>query len=87
MWTGQIKADYTEDYTFYVLVDNNVQVYIDGTLTVIDENAGGWGNQPGRVSYLNQGIAPVSLTAGEWRDIEIHFNDGGEGHNQTATQQ
>ncbi|MCG8586735.1 MAG: PA14 domain-containing protein, partial [Pirellulales bacterium] len=80
-WTGQIKADHTEDYTFWVIVDNKVVIYIDGVQTVVDQTTGNWGNNAGNVSHVYQGIAPISMTAGEWRDIEIHFEDwGGESH-------
>ena len=80
-WTGQIKADYSEDYQFWVIVDNKVTVYLDGTLMVLDQTTGNWGNGPGHVSRVYQGLAPVAMTAGQWRDIEIRFEDwGGESH-------
>ncbi|MDZ7829077.1 MAG: PA14 domain-containing protein [Halofilum sp. (in: g-proteobacteria)] len=42
-WTGEIQAQYTEDYTFHALHDDGVRIWVDGTL-VIDDYVG-----PGRL--------------------------------------
>ncbi|MGD0896433.1 MAG: PA14 domain-containing protein [Thermoguttaceae bacterium] len=76
-WTGQIRADRTEPYTFWVRVDNEVWVYINGQ-QVITRNTGGGACQNWQAS-----AQPVNMTAGQWCDIEIkyqQFDCGSPGH-------
>ncbi|MFH0771849.1 MAG: PA14 domain-containing protein [Candidatus Omnitrophota bacterium] len=61
-WTGQVKADYDETYTFYTASDDGVRLWIDGRL-LID----GWN------SYCaGERSANISLTQG-WRDIKVEY--------------
>jgi prepilin-type processing-associated H-X9-DG protein len=66
-WTGQIKADATEDYTFWAVGDNNVWVYIDGSLAFYYAFGGRRGVQTWRAS------SPVAMKADEWVDIEVRL--------------
>lgn len=76
-WTGRIKVDNTEDYTFWLACDNEVWVFIDGA-EVIHRLAGGyWG-----VNQFQQS-APITLTAGQWVDIEVRlleYHSGSPSH-------
>ncbi len=60
-WTGSVKADYNEDYTFNALTDDGVRLWIDGFL-IIDY----W--QTGEAS--SNGI--INLSAG-LHDIKMEF--------------
>jgi prepilin-type processing-associated H-X9-DG protein len=72
-WTGQIRAEHTEQYTFWVTCDNNAWVYVDGTL-VLSRFAGG-------AAGVNawQASGPVSMEAGRWADIEVRCEETGVG--------
>ena len=66
-WKGQIKAEETDDYTFWAVGDNNVWVYIDGSLVFFYAFGGRRGVQTWRPS------SPVHMKAGEWVDIEVRL--------------
>ncbi len=69
-WTGQIQAQYTQDYTFYARTDDGVRVWINNQL-VIDN----WVDQsPTEVSS-----SPIRLTAGAKVPIRVEYleNTGG----------
>jgi prepilin-type processing-associated H-X9-DG protein len=66
-WTGQIKAEANESYTFWAVGDNNVWVYIDGSLAFYYAFGGRRGVQTWRPS------SPVAMKAGEWVDIEVRL--------------
>jgi prepilin-type N-terminal cleavage/methylation domain-containing protein/prepilin-type processing-associated H-X9-DG protein len=75
-WTGKIMANTTDAYTFWVRVDNEAWVYINGQ-QIINVNVGGNACQN---FYASQ---PVNMTAGEWVDIEIQYHQfqfGSPGH-------
>ena len=71
VWTGQIKADYSEMYTFYAAYD-------DGTIVIIgDETVV---NAPGEVwATCMVECGTRSMTASEWVDIIATNTDNG-GH-------
>ena len=73
VWTGQIKADYTEDYQFHMSYDDGTVLLIDGA-TVF--------SHVGHV-YSNCIIAvgsPVPMSEGEWVDIMLtNVNYSGPG--------
>ena len=69
VWTGQIRADHTEPYTFWLACDNEGWVYIDGSL-VIRRSTGGVGG----VTYF-QASNPVAMDAGRWVDIEVRLRE------------
>lgn len=68
-WTGQLKAEFTEDYTFSMIGDNGFRLWIDNEL-VIDHWVNDWDNE--------QKSTPISLEAGKMYDIKIeYFEDMG----------
>ena len=60
-WTGQLQADYSQDYTLYVLSDEPMRVWIDNRLLII----------PSAQFYLTETKETVPLLAGEKHDIRI----------------
>ena len=67
-WTGQIKAERTEPYTFWVCCDNEIWVYIGGSL-VVSRITGG----PGPVQQWQSADQPISMMANQWVDIEVRW--------------
>jgi len=61
-WTGQVRAAFTEPYTFYTLTDDGVRLWIDGQL-IIDN----WTNHP---PTWDSGT--ILLTAG-WHNIQMDY--------------
>ena len=71
-------ANTTDNYTFYLCVDNEGEIYVNGAL-LLQRVAGGW-DGPGGVLFV-QASSPVPLTAGVGTPIEIHcINYGGPAH-------
>ncbi|WP_052737671.1 PA14 domain-containing protein [Bacillus sp. SA1-12] len=69
VWTGQIEAEHSEDYTFYMIGDNGFRLWIDGKL-VIDHWVNDWDKE--------QTSSPVSLEAGKKYDFKVeYFEDFG----------
>jgi prepilin-type N-terminal cleavage/methylation domain-containing protein len=66
-WGGQFLVPHSEPYTFYVSVDNEAWLYIDGN-EVLHRSTGGYG---GVIQY--QKTSPISFQAGEWVDIELRI--------------
>ncbi|MEK5395466.1 PA14 domain-containing protein [Paenibacillus sp. FSL K6-2859] len=68
-WTGTIKPKYSETYTYYMVADDGVRLWIDGQL-LIDT----WVTQASELKSL-----PITLIAGQNYDIRIEYfeNDGG----------
>ncbi len=64
-WSGQIRADYSEQYTFSTISDERVRVWIDDEL-VID-------NWTPHTALENQGTK--SLEAGKWYDLRIEYEE------------
>lgn len=64
-WTGQIKALYTEAYTFYAQVDDLVRLWVNGQL-IIDK----WS-----VSGLKEYSGSINLVAGQFYDIKMEYAD------------
>ena len=68
-WTGQIKADRSEPYTFYLSCDNEAWLYINGS-ELIHRSAGGAANV---VQF--QAAAPIAMQARQWVDIEVRWRE------------
>ncbi|UQZ32243.1 hypothetical protein C2I18_00990 [Paenibacillus sp. PK3_47] len=68
-WTGTIKPRYSELFTFYIVADDGVRLWVDGRL-LIDV----WEPQASELKSL-----PILLTSGKNHDIRIEYfeNDGG----------
>jgi hypothetical protein len=62
-WCGQIKADYSEEYTFHLLADQRAQLWIDDKL-VVDR---------GDQSWLSETKGGIQLVAGERYDLRLQW--------------
>lgn len=67
-WTGQIRAERTEPYTFWVCCDNQIWLNINGS-EVVSRATGGAGG----VQTWQAASQPVSMTANQWVDIEVRW--------------
>mgnify|MGYP000243089200 CR=1 FL=1 len=70
LWTGQVKTDYAENYTFYTNTDDGVRLWIDDQL-LIDE----WYDRGQPDPYDNKTIA---LSVG-WHNIRVEYYEHGGG--------
>jgi mannan endo-1,4-beta-mannosidase len=70
-WTGQIKADFTENYTLHVSHDDGTWIEINGVQVF---NNGGWCN----TSTFQNGTS-FPMTAGQWVSITVRMTEGGGG--------
>jgi len=68
-WTGFVKADYSETYTFYTRSDDGVRLYVDDT-NLIDN----WTDHG-----PTEDSGTITLTAGEWYPITLEFYEAGGG--------
>jgi len=62
-WTGQVKAAYSETYTFYTTSDDGIRLWVNGVQLVND-----WMNQ-GATEYSGS----ITLVAGQRYDIVIEY--------------
>jgi len=65
-WTGQVKADADEVYTFQVASRADVRLWVDGTL-LIDN----W-----RRRSREKDSAEAALKGGRWYDLQLDFSQG-----------
>jgi mannose-6-phosphate isomerase-like protein (cupin superfamily) len=68
-WEGQIKAEYSEDYTFHANVDNEVWVFLDGQLILHR------GAMRKHACWVSVASKPIPMKAGEWVDIEVRYKE------------
>lgn len=68
-WTGTIKPKYSETYTFYMISDDGVRLWVDGQL-LIDK----WVTQASELTSLS-----IPLTVGQKYDIRIEYFENGGG--------
>ncbi len=68
-WTGQIKAQFTEPYTFYLTGDDGVRMWVNGQQLI---NA--WQDQ-GPTEYSGT----INLMAGQRYDIRVEYYENGGG--------
>lgn len=73
-FTGYIKPDTSEPYTFHVCCDNEAWVYVNGQL-VLSRSTGG----PGPVQEWQMAPASIDLSAGRWYDFEVRWREEGPG--------
>ncbi len=76
-WTGKIKADKTEEYTFYISVDSEGWIKINGNKIVhrrVKSNAQNYDLTP-KEPYLFVKSKPVQMNRGEWLDVEVGLKD------------
>jgi len=62
-WSGQIKADHSEEYTFHLLADHHARLWIDDKL-IIDR---------GDQSWLSETRGGIPLVAGERYDLRLQI--------------
>lgn len=63
-WTGQVAPYFTETYTFYVVANNGVRLWVGGELIIdswTDQNAG------------SERSGTIALTGGQRYDIQLEF--------------
>ncbi|MAF43649.1 MAG: hypothetical protein CMI54_05715 [Parcubacteria group bacterium] len=76
-WTGKIKADKTEEYTFHISVDNEGWIKIDGNRIVhrrvVSKSADANSNMKGAYRFVKS--KPVQMNKGEWMNIEVGLKD------------
>lgn len=63
-WTGRIKPEFSEDYTFSMIGDNGFRLWVDDQL-IIDNWQDNWD-----VEKVSQ---PVSLEAGQFHDVKVEY--------------
>lgn len=69
-WTGKIRPEYSEEYTFYVFRDNGVRLWVDNKL-IIDK----WDNE-----WDVTDTGTIFLESGKLYDIKLeYFNNTGYG--------
>jgi hypothetical protein len=68
-WEGQIQAQYSEDYTFHMNVDNEAWIFLDGNL-VLHRGAAGGGRE-----WVTVDSKPIPMQAGQWFDIEVRYKE------------
>jgi len=66
-WTGKVQAQFSEDYTFSIVSDDGVRLWVNGVL-LIDA----WQAHAVREDVARQ---PISLVAGEKYDIVVEYYD------------
>jgi GH43 family beta-xylosidase len=64
-WTGQIRPDHSEEYTFSILSDEGVRLWIGGELVIDDWDA----------HTAQTATGTKMLEAGKWYDIRIEYFD------------
>jgi hypothetical protein len=60
-WSGLVKADYAEEYTFYVLADEQIRLWIDDKLVI---------DRPDQ-SWLSENRGSLPLAAGEKYPVRL----------------
>lgn len=73
-WTGQIKADYTENYTFYLTTDDGGRLWVNNVLLV---------NWWGKSSPVERKSPPIALVAGTKYDIKLEYFENARGRAAT----
>ncbi len=64
-WTGQLRPDHSEEYTFSILSDEGVRLWIGGELVIDD-----WQTHSARTA-----TGAKQLEAGKWYDIRLEYYD------------
>jgi glucose/arabinose dehydrogenase/PKD repeat protein len=64
-WSGQVKADHTETYTFYGSTNDGVRLWVDGQ-QIINR----WSNG------LATNTGTIALQAGQWYPITMEYYEG-----------
>jgi hypothetical protein len=65
-WTGEVKADHTQTYTFSTVSNDGVRLWIGGTLLIDD-----WIDHP-----PTEKSGSISLQAGQWYPVTLEYYEG-----------
>jgi glucose/arabinose dehydrogenase len=65
-WTGQVQAQYSQTYTFYLRGDDGVRLWVNGQQLI-----NSWKNQS-----ATEYSGAIALTAGQKYDVKIEYYDG-----------
>lgn len=68
-WTGRLRAEHTEEYTFYAMTDERVRFWLEGKL-LIDRPEQGW---------LAESKESLPLVAGEQYEVRMETKSTGGG--------
>jgi hypothetical protein len=68
-WSGQVKADYSEEYTFYVFANDGVRLWVDDKL-LIDRAEQSW---------VAENLGSLPLVAGEKYDLRLQLQSRSAG--------
>jgi hypothetical protein len=66
-WTGRVRAQYSETYTFYTFTNDGVRLWVEGEL-LVDK----WVQQSGGVEWSAQ----VALQGGRWYTVQMDYYEG-----------
>jgi hypothetical protein len=65
-WTGQVKADHSETYTFYTTSNDGVRLWVNGQLVI--------NNWTAHATTENKGT--IALQAGRWYPVTLEYFEG-----------
>jgi hypothetical protein len=65
-WTGEVKADHSQTYTFSSLSNNGVRLWVGGMQVVNN-----WSNPT-----LTENSGTITLQAGQWYPLTLEYNEG-----------
>lgn len=68
-WTGYVRADFTQSYTFYTMSDDGVRLWVNSVQLV--------NNWTDHGPTENSGT--IALTAGQWYPVTLEFYENGGG--------
>jgi hypothetical protein len=66
-WTGRVRAQYSETYTFTTFTNDGVRLWVEGEL-LVDK----WVQQSGGIEWSAQ----VALQAGRWYTVQMDYYEG-----------
>jgi prepilin-type N-terminal cleavage/methylation domain-containing protein/prepilin-type processing-associated H-X9-DG protein len=70
-WVGQVRAEHSEPFTFWLCCDNEAWLYVNGQQIIHRLAGGAWGVQQFQAS------SPVTMQADRWVDIEVRWRETG----------
>jgi hypothetical protein len=68
-WTGKVKPQFSQTYTFYTTTDDGVRLYVNGQLIIdkwVDQSPTEW-------------TGTIALTGGQFYDIKLEYYENGGG--------
>jgi PA14 domain/Bacterial Ig-like domain/Malectin domain/Abnormal spindle-like microcephaly-assoc'd, ASPM-SPD-2-Hydin/Glucose / Sorbosone dehydrogenase len=66
-WTGEVKADHSQQYTFSTLSDDGVRLWVGATLVINN-----WTDHP-----PTENAGTIALQAGQWYPITLEYYESG----------